>query len=243
MKEIIIALRVLRPALVILDALYRFLPKGVSENDNAQMAQVFNTLDEYMNILQKSSMALVHHTSKGNQGQKGTMDLGAGAGAIGRAADAHLALREHEVDGVYVVQTRNRTFAMRKDVTSKWEYPCWQLCDEDPTKIAGAPSKRQKRTEAPAELNDAAFAACLNGSVMSRAATVKAIREQLSVTKVDAERLLDDIIERHKIDELTAEDGRRDCGVFLVEVHRGSPRFMASVDHDSETDSSNDDDE
>jgi len=35
------------PGLVVIDAFYRCIPKGVSENDNAQMTQLFNQLDLY----------------------------------------------------------------------------------------------------------------------------------------------------------------------------------------------------
>ena len=55
--------------LVILDAFYRFLPEGISENDNAQMTQIYNELDR---LAKKHSVAFVviHHSSKGGQGEK-----------------------------------------------------------------------------------------------------------------------------------------------------------------------------
>ena len=65
--------------LIIIDALYRILPEGTSENDNAQITRVFNKLD---NIAKKNDCAVIniHHSSKGNQGDKAVTDVGAGAG-------------------------------------------------------------------------------------------------------------------------------------------------------------------
>jgi hypothetical protein len=52
--------------LVVLDSFYRLLPAGVSENDNAQMATVYNAIDAYADHLQACFVA-IHHSSKGNQ--------------------------------------------------------------------------------------------------------------------------------------------------------------------------------
>ena len=84
--------------LIILDALYRFLPAGTSENDNAAMTALYNQID---GIARETgcSIILIHHSSKGNQGEKSVTDGGAGAGAVSRAADAHVFLREHEEEG------------------------------------------------------------------------------------------------------------------------------------------------
>ena len=81
--------------LIILDALYRFLPQGTSENDNSAMTALYNTIDGIAKET-GASIILIHHSSKGNQADKGVTDGGAGAGAVSRAADAHVFLREHE---------------------------------------------------------------------------------------------------------------------------------------------------
>lgn len=85
-------------SLVVLDALYRFLPDSTSENDNAQMSQVFNAIDFYAALLD-CAIVIVHHSSKGDQSQKSVTDTGSGAGSISRAADTHLIIRPHEIEG------------------------------------------------------------------------------------------------------------------------------------------------
>jgi hypothetical protein len=83
---------------IVFDALYRLIPAGVSENDNSGMMGMYNILDQ---IAEETGAACicVHHSSKGNQSEKSTTDGGAGAGAISRAADSHLFLRQHEDEG------------------------------------------------------------------------------------------------------------------------------------------------
>lgn len=83
-----------RFVLIILDALFRFMPADMDENSNGAMTAVYNRLDQYARRLQ-SAIAVVHHTSKGRQGDKSVTDVGAGAGSQSRAADAHLVLRLH----------------------------------------------------------------------------------------------------------------------------------------------------
>ena len=63
--------------LVILDAMYRFMPADTDENDNGSMARVFNTLDRYADVL-GCCFVLIHHTSKGNQSGKAITDVGGG---------------------------------------------------------------------------------------------------------------------------------------------------------------------
>src|SRR5262249_1624021 len=66
--------------LVILDTLYRMLPEGISENDNAAMAGVYNALDSYADRL-GCCFVPIHHSSKGGQADKNVTDVGAGAGS------------------------------------------------------------------------------------------------------------------------------------------------------------------
>lgn len=96
-------------SLVVIDALYRFIPKGTQENDNSDMTQVYNHLDAIADA-GDCAILCVHHASKGSQASKGTMDVGAGAGAIGRAVDGHVVFLEHEERDCLVMQARTRSF-------------------------------------------------------------------------------------------------------------------------------------
>ncbi len=117
--------------LVIIDALYRILPEGTSENDNAQITRVFNKLD---NIAKKNDCAVIniHHSSKGNQGDKAVTDVGAGAGAISRAADVHIAIREHQEDGLAVIDAITRSSQSPESISAKLNWPVWEVQDVDP---------------------------------------------------------------------------------------------------------------
>ena len=75
--------------LVIIDAFYRAMPMKMDENDNGGMAKLYNAIDRYAKELD-CAFVLIHHTSKGNQSIKNVTDVGSGAGAQSRAADAHL---------------------------------------------------------------------------------------------------------------------------------------------------------
>jgi hypothetical protein len=94
---------------VALDSWYRMIPAGVDENSNSEMTELYNLLDQYAAML-LTSFLLVHHMSKGLQGDKQITDVGAGAGAMSRAADCHLILRPHKEDDCAVLQSAVRSF-------------------------------------------------------------------------------------------------------------------------------------
>lgn len=109
---------------IVLDAFYRFMPPGFSENDNGQMAAVYNELDCIANRL-RCSFVLVHHSSKGDQSAKAVTDVGAGAGAQSRATDAHLVLRQHQQDGAIVLDATVRSWPPVTPCCLRWTYPVW----------------------------------------------------------------------------------------------------------------------
>ena len=94
---------------IIIDALYKALPRDVDENSNGQITGIYNQI-ERIAWEQKAAIILVHHTSKGNQANKSVTDVGSGAGAQSRAPDTHLALRPHMVPGVISVSCCVRSF-------------------------------------------------------------------------------------------------------------------------------------
>jgi RecA-family ATPase len=73
------------------------------------MTQIYNQIDR---IAAKANAAIlvVHHTTKGVQTEKSTMDVGAGAGAIGRATDTHVTFLRHADDGYIVMSAETRSF-------------------------------------------------------------------------------------------------------------------------------------
>ncbi|GMU80953.1 MAG: hypothetical protein AMXMBFR47_08240 [Planctomycetota bacterium] len=130
-------------SLVVLDALYRLF-RG-NENDNADMANVYNAIDSYAASM-NSAFGVVHHSSKGNQADKATTDIGAGAGAQSRACDSHLVIRPHAEDGCAAIDAVVRSFAPPERFVIRWQYPVWNL-DEglDPSELF-RPGRRQPKS-------------------------------------------------------------------------------------------------
>ena len=111
--------------LAIVDALYRTLPQGTSENDNAAMMAIYNRLDHYA-AKWDAAIAVVHHSSKGAQGDKSVTDVGSGAGAISRAADTHIVIRPHEKPELCVLECVTRSFKSPEPVSIKFTWPLWE---------------------------------------------------------------------------------------------------------------------
>lgn len=138
---------------IVLDAFYRFMPERCDENDNAMMANIYNTIDSYADRL-RCSFVLIHHSTKGNQSSKAVTDVGAGAGSQSRATDTHLVLRPHDEDGVVVLDAAVRSWPPIAPVCLSWDFPVWQPApDLDPSDLRSERSrkKRKEQPEAPAE--------------------------------------------------------------------------------------------
>ena len=108
--------------MVVLDAFYRFLPPGISENDNGAMANIYNMVDGWAQKLD-CCFVMIHHTSKGNQSEKDITDVGAGAGSMSRAADTHLILRKHQEDDHVVLEAETRSFPKIEPKVLCWAFP------------------------------------------------------------------------------------------------------------------------
>jgi len=138
-------------SLAIVDALYRTLPSGTSENDNAAMMSIYNKLDHYA-LQWDCSIAVVHHASKGQQGDKSVTDVGSGAGSISRAADSHLVIRPHDDPELSVLECVTRSFKSPDPVSIQFTWPLWQAVDTLPdvkrNKGSGTEMQARKDQEA-----------------------------------------------------------------------------------------------
>jgi hypothetical protein len=138
---------------IILDAFYKFIPFGVSENDNAQMSGIYTQLEAMANEL-NTSIIVIHHSSKGNQGDKALSDIGAGAGVISRSVDAHVVIRPHEQEGYCVMEALVRSFRQPQPRTIKFDYPIWTLIEDMEAKVnVPKPPNASKRDENNAEID------------------------------------------------------------------------------------------
>ncbi|WP_428307963.1 AAA family ATPase [Lacipirellula sp.] len=130
--------------LIILDAKYKLVEADASENDNADEARFYAMLSEIAGATQ-SAIALVHHSTKGDQSEKRVTDVGSGAGTQSRAADCHIVLREHEDEGKVVLDAAIRSFKPVKPHVLYFQWPLWLLDKEaDPAKLATKQGRDQK---------------------------------------------------------------------------------------------------
>ena len=138
--------------IVILDALYRFMPRDMDENDNGTMASLYNHLDCYADRL-GCCFVVIHHTSKGNQSGKSITDVGAGAGSQSRATDTHVILRPHEESDVAVLDAAVRSWPPVASRCLRWTCPVWMPANDlDPAMLrSDRPGRRreEQKQEAP----------------------------------------------------------------------------------------------
>lgn len=132
--------------LICIDALYRALPKGTSESDNAQMMQVYNQLDRIARMTD-AAIVLNHHASKGDQSGKSVTDVGSGAGSISRATDTHLVIRPHAEEGLCVLDTVCRSFPPAEQKSIRFEWPLWEVTGVEP-KLKQPRKQKADRQEA-----------------------------------------------------------------------------------------------
>lgn len=120
-----------RYRLICIDALYRAIPAGTSESDNAQMMQVYNQLDRIARVT-GSAIVLNHHATKGDQSGKAVTDVGSGAGAISRATDTHLVIRPHEDEELCVLEAVCRSFPPPEPKSIRFWWPLWEATGDEP---------------------------------------------------------------------------------------------------------------
>lgn len=197
---------------VILDALYKALPKDVDENSNGQITAIYNLLDSYAHNM-KAAFILVHHTSKGNQANKSVTDLGSGAGAQSRAPDTHLTLRRHQDDNVVSVYCCVRSFppvdpfCLRKSDTSVW-IPAPECNPEamDGKDVAAEGRSKKRRLTVDAVVGAITDNIDTLQLPQSKTRLVELVRDKTDCSKAKAEAALDML-----------------CELELLEVRNGDP--------------------
>ena len=179
--------------MVILDAFYRFICAGISENDNGAMANVYNMVDGWSQKLD-CCFVLIHHASKGNQGEKGVTDVGAGAGSISRAADTHLIVRQHEEDKHFVLDAAVRSWQPIMPKVLRWE---WPLFHYDPMKEA----KLKKWNTGPKlTAEDLAHNYMFKGTFESLTKIHNRVKKKIPVSKTTFAEIKDEAVEEGLIE-------------------------------------------
>jgi hypothetical protein len=200
-------------SLVILDAWYRAIPAGTSENDNGGVAILYNTLDRIAGQI-GCGWVNIHHASKGVQSDKSITDVGAGAGSQSRAADAHIVLRPHEDDGCIVLDAVLRSFAPVEPLGLRWEYPCWHPSDElDTSRLKRQPTAQQLRqTQADSEGKAKIIASMVGESEL----TSKQLRTATGMSRERLRRLLDSLVYEGRLTSTTTKKRGQECDEYRL---------------------------
>ncbi|MEO8498879.1 MAG: AAA family ATPase, partial [Planctomycetota bacterium] len=210
-------------SIVILDAWYRAIPKGVSENDNPGIMQLYNLIDQTTAALD-SAWLNIHHASKGNQSGKSVTDVGSGAGSQSRAADTHIVLRKHQEEGVVALDAAVRSFPPIQPVCLRWEFPLWHRdLSYDPGKLDGLLTNGEKRQSAKDQeacdpISKSLAKGDLSGNDLATAA---------AMGKDRCQRLVGVLMQAGKVTDYEGKKGHQACKFYHLEA--------ATDDDDSES--------
>jgi hypothetical protein len=173
--------------LICVDALYRAIPAGTSESDNAAMMAVYNWLDQ---IARKTDAAIVlnHHATKGDQSGKAVTDVGSGAGSISRATDTHVVIRPHEDSELCVLEAVCRSFKPVQPKSIRFEWPLWLQSMAEPK--LKQPKNGQQRQQETQEAKDADAKNLVLGIIGDKGVTEYQLRNETGFGPPRLKRLI-----------------------------------------------------
>ena len=226
--DILDSIRLRNIEVVIVDAFYRALPRGVDENSNTDIMALYNAIDVYAKSV-NGAFILVHHTTKGSQVGKAVTDVGAGAGSQSRAADTHLVLLKHLEPGAVVLKGVTRSFPPIEPICLRQSFPIWQLDPTlDPRLLEGISDAERKKLLAqdtdPLTPEDTMTETTLPdllqtlGGQCKKTAFCDYIRDRLALSRAKARSAIEAAIEAGAIIVNWSPDGRKDSILRLPEV-------------------------
>lgn len=135
-------------SLIIFDALYKLFPRGWKENDNVDITNMYKAFEEVAERLD-TGVLVIHHATKGGQGDKDVTDIGAGGGALSRSPATHAAIIPHQLENHMVFKAVTRTFPPPGERSLKWIYPLWHHVEDTPVvpKTEPATATQAKKEE------------------------------------------------------------------------------------------------
>jgi hypothetical protein len=161
---------------------------------------------------------LVHHTTKGIAANAAhtTTDLGAGAGAQSRAADAHIAIRPLKITSAYGLSAVVRSWPAVKPFAVSWKFPIFMVNEG----LADVAEEYEGRKSKPSPKLGAADAA-------------KLIPTMLDPAKPMSKReLADMLMERYALSDRKAYEAMRRAeaaGALCFARMKGQPRGKQST--------------
>lgn len=201
---------------IIMDAKYRFAEAGSDENSNTSEAQFYNQVDRIAKQT-GSAIVLVHHATKGNQADKKTTDVGAGAGAQSRAADCHLILRAHEEQGAYVLDAAVRSFKPVETKGLRYEFPLWHEDEAlDLTLLEGSKNKNQEKQSKDDILKKARIVEEMEKPGAAEWVTNKMLQPMTGISRGVLDRLLPALQYEGKIDSRETTKGGKQTDEYRL---------------------------
>ncbi len=141
--------------LVAVDPRYKLMKPGESENQGEGVAGILAMMDEIAEG--GSAVLVVHHDSKGEQGDKSVADRGGGSGWAGRDVDAKFTLspQRDEPDTAAVVESLCRNYAPHPEFCIRWKDHRFEVAEDlAPVKFGNEERKRQSRAKARPTISD-----------------------------------------------------------------------------------------
>ena len=199
--------------LIVVDALYRMMPDGVSENDNSAVTAVYNCEDHYA-AMTGAAILNIHHSTKGDQAGRDIADVGSGAGAQSRAADAHIILRPHEEPDCVVMESVVRSFPPSSPKVLRWNFPLWTSDTElDPEAVKGRKPPREERKSA----EDAKAIGMILAQIQDKGpSTVKKLIGYTGIGRQRLERLIGQLHSEGRITSTTVTVRGNECEQYQL---------------------------
>ena len=224
---------------IIIDALYKALPKDIDENSNGQITGIYNLIERIARE-QKAAIVLVHHTSKGNQANKSVTDVGSGAGAQSRAPDTHLALRPHREKGVVSVSCCVRSFrAVDPFCIKRDDNYLWILAPEyEPNDLEGKDASSGQGKEEPPTVDDvSATIEHYLGELdlpLAKTALVEKLKGRINVSKTKIISALEDLC-KNKVLEIRKGDYAKGQQASKLFYHGPNSPFYQPTEETSDS--------
>ncbi len=179
------------------------------------MMAIYNRLDHYA-AMWDAAIVVVHHSSKGAQGDKSVTDVGSGAGAISRAADTHIVIRPHERPELCVLECVTRSFKSPEPVSIKFTWPLWEAV------TTAAEVKRVGRTNTEQQAKaDTEAADAILAKIPEPPKTIQQTRlfEQIDAGEGKCRRLLGKLVSEKKVEIIRRrKKGKAKAMVFYKKV-------------------------
>lgn len=199
-----------RYQLIVIDALYRMLPKGVAENANEGWTEVYNRIDQYAGIT-GAAFLLVHHATKGSQADKDVTDVGSGGGSQARAADTHIVLRPHREDGCVVLEAAPRSWQPVEPLPLRWNFPVWSPAIElDAAALKGGrPSYEVRR-----QIEDENGMEQVYQALVIKSDTVKGLSGRVGMGQPKIQRLVGALVQSGRVDYQEIKKRGQECNLY-----------------------------